>query len=201
MQAKSRGIVLTLHLFEMENCSGSDIKNYSSPCWTLFAPSPTTQILSNIRVGRNCRCRYTPKVDTKCWSNSGGQAASLGRRRPPPVTPLPIPLRYTSILCACSNLVCWLQFDQLLPTRDSPSKACAPNMSACIAFGKPRGNKHRTKWAIIFRAKGYIVNNFNLKKKNPTSKRKQRMKFFWIIPLKFSDEMVDTVWKWLKYCT
>lgn len=27
------------------------------------------------RVGRNCRCWLTPKTDTKCWSQSAGQAA------------------------------------------------------------------------------------------------------------------------------
>lgn len=28
-------------------------------------------------VGKNCRCWFTLKADTRCWGNSSGQAASL----------------------------------------------------------------------------------------------------------------------------
>ena len=31
-------------------------------------------------VGRNCRSWLMPEIDTKCWSNSAGEAASLEKK-------------------------------------------------------------------------------------------------------------------------
>lgn len=36
--------------------------------------------IGTLCVGRNCKCGFTPKIVTDCWSNSGGKAASLENR-------------------------------------------------------------------------------------------------------------------------